>query len=307
MKQQVLLSICIPTYNRSGVLSQTLERLLADPAFDEEVEIVISDNRSTDDTETQVRRIASAHPNVKYFRNAENVYDRNFYLALARGNGRYLKLMNDYACFKPGGLERMKAYIRRYDGKGVNLLFYSKLRWPHRLARELYLPDMNSFVRLVNNRAVWNVNFGVWKEHLAELDSSEELCARKVPQLEWSFQGVAARPTVVVNFRKYDQIDVPGKKIDYLFYVPHVVNYYRAFEPYVERGLISPRTIRYDKYRILSHYVGSRVIQYLYLAKEVSFDKAEAWRVLDGYFADIPYYKYLKLKGRFLRWLRRKR
>jgi glycosyltransferase involved in cell wall biosynthesis len=278
-----------------------------DPAFDEEVEIIVSDNCSTDDTEMQVRRIASTHPGIKYFRNEKNVVDQNFYLALSRGSGLYLKLMNDYAYFKSGGMEGMKEHIRRYHGQGVNLFFYSKLRSPYHSTPEVHLADVDSFVRAVNNRAVWNVNFGVWRENFPELITSEEVATRKVPQLEWSLQEAALRPTVLINFRLYDQIDVPGKKMDYLFYVPHVVNYYKAFEPYVEKGLISQATLRYDKYRILSHYVGSRIVEYLYLKKEVSFDKAEAWKVLDGYFSDIPYYRYLKLKGWFLHLLPWKR
>ena len=91
----ILLSLCIPTYNRVETLTVMLERVVHDPDFDEEVEIVISDNCSTDDTEAQMRRMASEYPNIKYYRNSENVQDRNFYLALSRGKGRYLKLLND--------------------------------------------------------------------------------------------------------------------------------------------------------------------------------------------------------------------
>ena len=96
----ILLSLCIPTYNRVGTLTVVLERVVHDPDFNEEVEIVISDNCSTDDTEAQIRRMASEYPNIKYYRNSENVQDRNFYLALSRGRGRYLKLLNDYILFK---------------------------------------------------------------------------------------------------------------------------------------------------------------------------------------------------------------
>ena len=51
----ILLSLCIPTYNRVETLTVMLERVVHDPDFDEEVEIVISDNCSTDDTEAQMR------------------------------------------------------------------------------------------------------------------------------------------------------------------------------------------------------------------------------------------------------------
>ena len=48
----------------------------------------------------------------------------------------------------------------------------------------------------------------------------------------------------------------------------------------MDRGLISQGTVDYDKYRVLSHFVGSRIIQYLYLEKEVSFDLVTVKKIL---------------------------
>lgn len=49
---QPLLSICIPTYNRSQYLKETIDSIIGQEEFkSENVEIVISDNCSTDDTE----------------------------------------------------------------------------------------------------------------------------------------------------------------------------------------------------------------------------------------------------------------
>ncbi len=117
----ILLSICIPTFNRVDTLMIVLGQFVSDPAFDEEVEIVISDNCSTDDTETQMRKMASQYPNIKYYRNPENVRDQNFYLALSRGRGRYLKLLNDYVFFKPGGVTKVdRAVTQVAENVGVD-------------------------------------------------------------------------------------------------------------------------------------------------------------------------------------------
>ena len=61
----ILLSLCIPTYNRVETLMVMLDHVICDPDFDEEVEIVISDNCSTDDTEMEVRKITSKHHNIR--------------------------------------------------------------------------------------------------------------------------------------------------------------------------------------------------------------------------------------------------
>lgn len=46
-----LLSICIPTYNRAEILDKTLFLLFSNPDFNvDEIEVVVSDNCSTDHT-----------------------------------------------------------------------------------------------------------------------------------------------------------------------------------------------------------------------------------------------------------------
>ena len=123
--------------------------------------------------------------------------------------------------------------------------------------------------------------------------------------MDWTLHEVSLRKSLVVNYHCYETLVVPNKKMSYAFFIPHVVNYYGIYKIYMERGLISEKTIEYDKYRVLSHFVGSRIIQYLYLEKEVSFDMSTARNVLNEYFGNVPYYKYLKIKGRFLEVLQR--
>ncbi|RYZ98014.1 MAG: glycosyltransferase, partial [Sphingobacteriaceae bacterium] len=72
----IYLSICIPTYNRSNNLRETIESIITQPEFNgtDEVEIVIADNCSTDDTETVANEYTAKYPSkIKYNRNSENI------------------------------------------------------------------------------------------------------------------------------------------------------------------------------------------------------------------------------------------
>jgi glycosyltransferase involved in cell wall biosynthesis len=60
-----LLSICIPTYNRAELLKNCVESIVINYDFDEEVEVVISDNASDDNTLEICEMFASKYPNVK--------------------------------------------------------------------------------------------------------------------------------------------------------------------------------------------------------------------------------------------------
>jgi len=57
MSEKPLLSICIPTYNRAEYLAKSLDTLVCLPEFNSsEVEVVISDNASTDNTQEVAKK-----------------------------------------------------------------------------------------------------------------------------------------------------------------------------------------------------------------------------------------------------------
>ena len=102
-----LLSICIPTFNRAESLEITLGSLVHDPGFclNEDIEIVISDNASTDETASVAQKYGSEFPGrIHYHCNVENVRDKNFFVALSLGTGEFLKLHNDTLVFVEGAL-----------------------------------------------------------------------------------------------------------------------------------------------------------------------------------------------------------
>src|SRR5664279_654163 len=95
---EVLLSICIPTYNRAKNLEDTLISIVQQRRFQEtdDVEIVISDNCSGDNTGNVSEKFAALYKEkIRYFRNTENISDANFEKVLSYGKGQYLKLNND--------------------------------------------------------------------------------------------------------------------------------------------------------------------------------------------------------------------
>lgn len=89
---EIKLSICVPTYNRGEILKKTLEGITSQNL--DNIEIVISDNASEDETLKIVSDFQSL--GVKYFRNNQNygaVY--NIIKALELGSGEYVVLSSD--------------------------------------------------------------------------------------------------------------------------------------------------------------------------------------------------------------------
>jgi glycosyltransferase involved in cell wall biosynthesis len=85
---QPLVSAGMPVYNGAKFLRSSLEALLAQDYPN--IEIVISDNASEDETEAICRDYASRDPRIRYYRNAENLgAARNFNRVFRQAQGEF--------------------------------------------------------------------------------------------------------------------------------------------------------------------------------------------------------------------------
>lgn len=116
------LSVCIPTYNRATLLDELLSSLA--PQLDDRVEIVVSDNASSDDTADVMARWAARLPKLRYKRWGENRgADRNYLDVVAMAEGQYCWLMGSDDIVAPGALQKIFAAI----GENPDCLLYSRL------------------------------------------------------------------------------------------------------------------------------------------------------------------------------------
>ena len=120
-----LLSICIPTYNRALYLSNTLSQLTKEEAFlnSDDIEIIISDNASEDETEEVALSFKRKFGNkIIYYRQEKNIRDRNFAFCLSLSTAKYAKLNNDNLFFKKGELTRFVELLRENGDLNVIVL-----------------------------------------------------------------------------------------------------------------------------------------------------------------------------------------
>jgi glycosyltransferase involved in cell wall biosynthesis len=106
----IRLSLCIPTYNRVNYLRELVPLLCAELAVVNQasiqVELLISDNASTDETAAFLKGLSC--PGLKIYRNANNIGgDRNFLACVERASGEYVWLFGDDEMIEPGGIGRL--------------------------------------------------------------------------------------------------------------------------------------------------------------------------------------------------------
>lgn len=105
------LSICIPTYNRAKFLGATLRSIV--DQVGEDVEIVVSDNASNDETSDIVEFYRKLHPALVYFRQPENVgADRNYLKVVELASGEYCWLFGSDDILKKDAIQKVLQEIK---------------------------------------------------------------------------------------------------------------------------------------------------------------------------------------------------
>lgn len=109
----VLLTIGVPTFNRVERLKNCLNNIITE-ITGKPVELLVSDNASTDGTQAFMEEYCKLHPEVTYVRNSENVGpDRNFLNCYNRASGEYVFLQGDDDLLLPGAVDAILEVLAR--------------------------------------------------------------------------------------------------------------------------------------------------------------------------------------------------
>jgi glycosyltransferase involved in cell wall biosynthesis len=120
-----LLTIAIPTYNRAAYLQQLLSGLCEQVISHPEVELLISDNASTDATPSAVSLFESQGLRLQYVRNEINIgADANFLQCFEQARGKYLWVVGDDDVIVPGSIDKVLPLLQASDYAFVYLVPY---------------------------------------------------------------------------------------------------------------------------------------------------------------------------------------
>ena len=124
----ILLSICIPTFNRAEYLRSSLANILSQAAELEnpaQVEVVVSDNASDDGTGEVLKEFKRA--GLVTGRNSANLgHIANLHKVIKMASGAYCWLMGDDDHIVPGALKKIVKIIAANPGAGFFYVNYSK-------------------------------------------------------------------------------------------------------------------------------------------------------------------------------------
>lgn len=128
MSRQKLLTIAIPTFNRGKILDQSFGKLLRQVSSlnSDEIEIIISDNCSTDGTKSVIKKYSSLFPDLNITSNFQEYntgYFGNFKKCRELATGKYFWLLSDNEVISDGVLNYVLDILRSDENPGMCFLY----------------------------------------------------------------------------------------------------------------------------------------------------------------------------------------
>jgi abequosyltransferase len=201
MNDRPLLTIAIPTYNRAGFLRQLLDSVIGQVKNEGRVELLISDNASTDETANLVSALDLDSVRMTVIRNDENIGpDANFLQCYEHASGKYVWIMGDDDLLVPGAVNTVLDFISRDE---YELIYASQAGFQGSAAQQirnkahksaLTFTDAASFLRRVH---VFTTLISCNIINKDRVDSIEhkpfsELVNSNLIQLGWTFTALRA-------------------------------------------------------------------------------------------------------------------
>lgn len=292
-----LLSICIPTYNRCDVLKNCLDSIINDPEFYSGIEIIISDNNSTDNTEDLVTQYTKTFKNVKYYKNQTNLGgDKNILRSLELGNGLFLKLLNDYSVFLPGGLKFLLSCIKENIQEKPVIYVSRKLI---KGKRKLYITNLDELLSIEKWGLSWIGNYGFWREDFSSFELKDRRIDTMFMQIDWLIRSFKAKKCIAYYSHPITKRDsFKNKQGDYNFFKVHTENFFIQFQELVDKGQLKSSSVEIAKKDVL-YGLMYWVIVLQIDKKHFSYSSSGQFHILKQQFGQFPWFYPVVISGIF--------
>lgn len=279
--QQPYLSICIFTYNRWENLSRCLESLFSQPEVDTgKIEVVVSDNASSDNTENICREYEKKYSCFKYFRHSTTVpAGDNLVYALSYGTGELLKLCKDTMIFQPGALAFLCEAIEKYRATKP-LLWFSNGRLP--AGKNLIVEGnvSSKFVQLTSCHVTDVSAVAVWKKDWLGLENELPIIrGSSFGHVKKICECLSNNPRWVIVHKKIHTLILPlGKDVSYGIYNVFYKDFISILNIYKEQGTITSEAVEKVRYDLLMQTFTYFIIGYMFHYPQYKFSQTENLR-----------------------------
>ena len=198
-QEKKLLSIAIPTYNRAGYLDLCLSQICKQlQAHEKDIELIVSDNASPDNTEMIVQKYIAEGQQISYTRNPENIgADNNISQAFQLAAAKYVLVLADDDVLVDGAIAKIMHVLRNGEYGVVHLQAYPyqdnfAKEYPKRSKRPATIEYHNTydFIRRVNYYFTFISGNIVNKSLVDRGINTQDFDGTNMVQLSWTFSAL---------------------------------------------------------------------------------------------------------------------
>ena len=246
-----LLSICIPTYNRAEYLKNSIESIICQDEFkNKQVEIVIADNASTDNTESVARPYAQRYENIFYYRNEKNINNDNFPFVLSKGNGILRRLCNDTLCFEAGALKYICDVVRKYEQTKPYICWLGSKGRP-----DIERMNCSKGIKTASYWITAIACFSIWDNECDGIEKDTYGTELMLWQVRKTLELSAEKDNMVlINKELTSTQNVYKKDVSYGLYHVFFENYFTLLNPYFESGRLTEDDRKYLEKDLLLNF-----------------------------------------------------
>lgn len=307
MNNQPLLSICIPTWNRARFLSISLDSFFghfAELSDSSELELIVSDNCSEDETPDVVKSYIGKGLPISYYRHEKNKgAAANFLHCMNIAKGKYILLLGDDDILKPGSIKFILDQLRGTDYGLVHIHVFD---------------DMNMKTKVYNNAEAFLCKVSFWITFMSGSIFQKDIVDKIEPQkyinthlLQVPYyitSAVSKKENLIISENIMDEGLDSSNNGGYNFYEVFVQHYLDIWNEFVEKGKIRKFTYEYIKkdiyvnfivffnYKLLLRNKNVMSENKTYLKNRKGFKVANAKAILKKYYGNEVYYKLSWIK-----------
>ncbi|WP_317574083.1 glycosyltransferase family 2 protein [Segatella copri] len=275
--KQPLLSLCIPIYNRLEYLKRMLERFLEDKIlFEETIDLLISDNCSTDDLESCVNEFKSKGLKITYNRNQKNLGpDRNFLYCFNHAKGKYCWLLGSDDIPVKGFLNSLVTVLQEKE--------YGLVHLNHHSDGLSQLFEYSDNQKMVENIAHWITFMSsniINTKNIAFINSNQYMDTYLIQVPYYLYSCLNSPVNAIYKYSCFEKNDDSANNGSYNLFQVFVQNLFDVYERFYQQKMLSRKVIENIKRNEYEHFLFPFIKDLLVLKKKSNFDKKHAWHIL---------------------------
>ncbi|MDQ0205142.1 glycosyltransferase [Pectinatus haikarae] len=290
-----VLTIGIPTFNRSYYLKKCLKSIYDEIGDDPLFEIFVSDNCSEDDTPSITKKYKGKYSNFRYSRNIVNLGPKkNFKIIWENAIGEYVIVLGDDDYFSPDTIYNLVHCIYSHrDSSIISLLGYND-----NVFKVFHGRGINEFIRKVSFITTYISALVMRRDLFEQVDNKDKFCDTLLEQVYMQLSILEKNPNFSILYGAIFKKDsgesvFSNKKIDNnskenLCRV-FIQEYFDILNSFLGHGL-DLNTLHMDKKNVLENMI----LPWLNIIK----NRETRWKIDNNimeiyskYYKDEPYYE----------------